>query len=128
MNQVLAEVWATGHNEVNVKPLPIDKCGASFGPGGIYIRKAGTAGTFKAGADLKKVIGIDLSAQSGYDHNVSITYKFPSEGGFLCGSNDYPSVARWDLMDPCNGQGVCVGSSSRPASEPGRGRVDHRTQ
>src|SRR6185437_13627093 len=102
LHQVQPEVWATGRNTVNVNPPPIDKCGVNLGSGGVYIRTTGTAGTFKAGVDLTKVIGISLSAQSGYNKNVSITYTFPSEGGFLCGSNNYPSVAAWDLMSPCN--------------------------
>jgi hypothetical protein len=96
---------------VNVKPPPVDKCGRNFGPHGTFTRNTGTAGTFKAGVDLKKVIGISLSAQSGYAKKVPITYTFPHEGGYLCGSNNYPSVA-WDLMDPCNTQGQCVASSS----------------
>jgi hypothetical protein len=109
LRQVQPEFWATGRHTVNVKPPPVDKCGRSFGNGGTYTRNSGTAGTFKAGVDVS---GISLSAQSGYNKNVSITYTFPHEGGYLCGSNNYPSVAAWDLMDPCNTQGTCVASSS----------------
>lgn len=112
LHQVQPEIWATGQHKVNVKPPPVDKCGINLGPGGTFTRSTGTAGTFKAGVDLKKVIGINLSAQSGYNKQVSIKYTFPSEGGFMCGSNGYPSVSAWDLMSPCNAQGACVGSSS----------------
>lgn len=59
----------------------------------------GSGVTFTADVDLKKEIGINLSAKSGYNNNVSITYTFPS-GGFLCGSNNYPRIAAWDIMDP----------------------------
>lgn len=112
LHQVQPEIWATGLHKVNVKPPPIDKCGENLGGGGTFTRKSGTAGTFKAGVDLKKVIGISLSAQSGYNKQVSITYTAPSEGGFMCGSNNLPILAAWDLMSPCNSRGVCVGSSS----------------
>lgn len=112
LHQVQPEVWATGRNTVNANPPPVDKCGENLGRGGTFTRNTGTAGTFNAGVDLKKVIGISLSAQSGYNKQVSIKYTAPSEGGFLCGSNNYPSVSAWDLMDPCNTHGVCVASSS----------------
>jgi hypothetical protein len=69
----------------------------------------GTAGTFKAGVALKKVIGINLSAQSGYNKNVRIKYTFPSEGGFLCGNNNLPSVAAFGEMDR-------LGNTTRPAA------------
>jgi hypothetical protein len=110
LHQVQPEIWATGRNNVNVKPPTIDKCGRNFGPHGTYTRQSGTAGTFKAGVELKE-IGVSLSAQSGYNKNVAIKYTFPHEGGYLCGNNNYPSVSAWDLMSPCNTQGLCVTSS-----------------
>ena len=112
---------------MNVNPPPIDKCGENLGNGGVYIRNTGTAGTFTAGVDLKKVVGISLSAQSGYNKNVSIIYTAPSEGGYMCGSNNLPILAAWDLMSPCDNHGHCVASSaasirawarSRSASHP----------
>jgi hypothetical protein len=112
ITQVQPEEWETGKHTVSVKPPPVDKCGRNFGSGGVFTRDSGTAGTFKAGVDLKKEIGISLSAKSGYDKNVSIKYTFPSEGGYLCGSNNVPSVAAWDLMSPCDTQGHCVQSAS----------------
>lgn len=112
MDQVQSEGWATGRHTVTVKPPTVGKCGINLGPGGTFTRNTGTAGTFKAGVDLEKEIGISLSAQSGYDKNVSIKYKFPSEGGYMCGSDNLPTVAAWDLMSPCDTQGHCVASSS----------------
>lgn len=101
MYQVQPEVWVTGDREVSVAPPvtdPPDKCSHRFHPGGTFTRSIGTAGTFKAGVDLKKEIGISLSAQSGYTKNVSITWTFPS-GGYLCGTNGYPSVAAFNVMN-----------------------------
>jgi len=115
IHQVQSEAWATGRHEQNVKPPAIDQCGANLGPGGTFTRSSGTAGTFSAGVDLKKVIGIDLSAQSGYNQNVSIKYTFPSEGGFLCGTNNFPSASAWIIMDP-------VSSTTHPAGRTSRSR------
>jgi hypothetical protein len=100
MSQVQPEVWVTGDREVNVQPPvtdPPDKCG-HYHNNGFLTRTTGTAGTFKAGVNLKGVIGINLSAQSGYTKNVSITWTFPS-GGYLCGTNGYPSVAAFNVMN-----------------------------
>lgn len=130
MSQVQAEAWATGEHHVFVQPpdFPFKNCGGNLGPLGKFIRKSGTAGTFEAGVDLKKVIGIDLSAQSGYNKNVSITYKAPS-GGFMCGTNGLPNDAGFDVLSRCNGT-VCIPTLSgtrsvradrpRPASDTGR--------
>jgi hypothetical protein len=112
MHQVQPEVWVEGNRKVNVTSPLIDKCSAPFPPGQTITRKSGTAGTFKAGVGLKKVIGINLSAQSGYNKNVSIKYTFPS-GGFLCGSNNYPSVSAWDIMSPVSSATPPVGRTSR---------------
>jgi hypothetical protein len=110
MTQVQPEIWVTGRHTVNIKaPNVSNKCSVNLGPGGVFTRNSGTAGTFSAGVDLKKEIGFNLSAQSGYNQNVSIKYTFPSEGGFLCGTNGYPSVASFDIMDPCNATS-CVNS------------------
>lgn len=114
MHQVQPESWETGMHTVNAKPPSIDKCGINMGRGGTITRDTGTAGTFKAGVDLGKVIGISLSAQSGYNKDVSITYTAPREGAYLCGSNNAPPVAAWDILSPCDKNGNCV--SSLPTS------------
>ena len=58
-----------------------------------------TAGTFSAGVDLKKEIGITLSAQSGYNQNVAIKLTMGKGGGYFCGSNDLAPKAHWVVMD-----------------------------
>lgn len=137
--QVQPEIWVTGRNTVNIKAPNVSKdCSINFGPGGMFNRTTGTAGTFRVGVDLEKEVGFNLSAQSGYNQKVSILYTFPSEGGFLCGSNNFPSVASFDIMSPCNSAGNCVSSTPatrslradrrRPASDTGRKGVDHRNQ
>jgi hypothetical protein len=113
MQQVQPEGWATGRHTVKVKPPLLDKCGINLGPGGTFTRNTGTAGTFKAGVDLEKEIGISLSAESGYNKDVSVKYAFPHEGGYMCGSNGYPTHSAWDLMSPCDTHGHCVQSSSQ---------------
>ena len=49
--------------------------------------------------DLKKEIGINLSAQSGYNQNVAIKLTMGTGGGYFCGSNDLPPQAQWVVMD-----------------------------
>jgi hypothetical protein len=109
MHQIQPEHWVTGRATVNVKPPSIDKCGINMGRGGTITRDTGMAGTFKAGAD---VMGVSLSAQSGYNKNVSIKYTAPQEGAYLCGSNNDPLQAAWDLLSPCDKDGNCVSSSA----------------
>jgi hypothetical protein len=104
MNQVQPEVWVTGDREVKVNPPvtdPPDKCSHHYSPGTGLTRNTGTAGTFKAGVNLTKEIGINLSAQSGYTKNVSIKWMFTSNGpgGYICGTNGYPSSAAFNVMD-----------------------------
>jgi hypothetical protein len=112
---------------VNATSPLIDKCSIRYHSGQTFTRSNGTAGTFEAGVDLKKVIGISLSAKSGYDKNVSIKYTFPS-GGYLCGSNNYPSAAAWDIMSPCDQQGNCVASASAAGTQAGRRLAGHRAR
>lgn len=46
-----------------------------------------TATTFSGGVDIKKWIGINLSAQSGYTSAVSIHYTFTGGSAHLCGTS-----------------------------------------
>jgi len=103
MPQVTPERLAGGDNEPHgwIPATAGTNC-THYNPGGGLNRTTGTAGTFSAGVDLKKVIGINLSAQSGYTKQVAITYKFP-QGGYLCGTDDIPTFAKWDVMDPSPG-------------------------
>jgi hypothetical protein len=93
--------WATGQHEVIVKPPgTVQKnCGGKVPRGGTFGTKDETAGTFSAGVDLKKEIGINLSAQSGYNKNVAITLTMGKGGGYFCGSNALLPKAQWVVMD-----------------------------
>ncbi len=116
ITQVLPEVWATGEHVVAVKPPPLGKntCGEHIHGGGIFTRSSGKAGTFKAGVDLKKDgLGISVSTQSGYNKNVSITYTFPSGGGFMCGNNALPTISAFDEMSPLGNPSSRAGGTSR---------------
>lgn len=91
--------WATGQNEVIVVPPKAEHCGGKIPKGGTFSTTGEEAGTFSAGVDLKKEIGIKLSAQSGYNHNVAIELTMGTGGGHFCGSNDLPPKAQWVVMD-----------------------------
>ena len=99
MHQVVPEVWVTGSHEVTVVAPAAHKCSIRFHAGETFTTSDEKAGTFTAGVDLKKEIGINLSAQSGYDKDTAITWTFPHGGGFLCGTNNLPSKAAWNVMD-----------------------------
>lgn len=98
LHEVLPEKFAGGDNEVSLFPPGATHC-THYNSNGGLTRTTGTAGTFKVGVSFKKEIGIDLSAQSGYSKSLSTTWTFPA-GGYLCGSNDVDTLARWDVMDP----------------------------
>jgi hypothetical protein len=100
MVQVQPEVWVTGHHTVTVIPSRAVKCSRHYAAGETFSTQNEKAGTFSAGVDLKKEIGVKLSAQSGYSQDTAITWKFPLGGGYLCGTNNYPSLAAWVVMDP----------------------------
>ena len=135
LSQVVAEAWATGQNKVFVQPpdFPFKNCGENIGKNQSFTRKSGTAGTFKAGVNLKKVIGIDLSAQSGYNKQVNIKYVAGPSGGFMCGTDGLPNDASFDVLSRCNGT-VCIPTSSgtrsvradRPRTASDTGRVQAR--
>jgi len=91
--------WATGQNEVIVVPPKAEHCGGKTPKGGTFTTTDEKAGTFSAGVDLKKEIGINLSAQSGYNQNVAITLTMGKGGGHFCGSNHLPPKAQWVVMD-----------------------------
>ncbi len=103
VNQVQPGAWVTGGSHaVTVIPPSAHKCSRRFHGGETFSTENETAGTFTAGVDLKNEIGISLSAQSGYNKDTAITWKFPQGGGYLCGTNNYPSLAAWNVMDPSN--------------------------
>jgi hypothetical protein len=99
MHQTQPEEWVTGAHGVTVLAPKAERCSAHFPAGDTFSTADEKAGTFTAGVDLKHEIGINLSAQSGYDKDTSITWTFPKSGGFLCGTNNLPPKAAWNVMD-----------------------------
>lgn len=125
VSQVQPEVWVLGSRLQKAKAPQIDKCSLRFPKGQVITRQSGKAGTFSAGVSvvIEKDLAINLSAQSGYTQNVKIRYTFQAGGGYLCGSNNYPSASAWDVMEPCNTSGSCVKSLlGSPAGRTSRSR------
>ncbi len=58
--------------------------------GSTFHRSSSAASTFTKGASLTGNIGIDLSSQTGYDHETSLAYSVGSEGTMICGLNGLP--------------------------------------
>jgi hypothetical protein len=54
----------------------------------------GSAWTYASGVNLVELIGIDLSAQTGYDKNLVETYDFTDtkHARYLCGRSSYPNT------------------------------------
>ncbi len=100
MHQAQPEEWVTGSHAVTVFAPKTRKCSDHFSKGGTFSTSDEKAGTFTAGVDLKNDdIDVNMSAQSGYDKDTSITWTFPKGGGFLCGTNHFPPKAAWNVMD-----------------------------
>jgi hypothetical protein len=99
MDQVQSEVWATGQHAVTVLPPGATHCGGFIPNHGSFSTSNEKAGTFTAGVELKKEIGINLSAQSGYNKDTAIKWIFGPGGGYLCGTDNLPSKAAWNVMD-----------------------------
>ncbi len=100
MHQAQPEEWVAGSRGVTVLAPKAQKCSDFFSKGGTFSTSDEKAGTFNAGVDLKNDdIDVNMSAQSGYDKDTSITWTFPKGGGFLCGTNNFPPKAAWNVMD-----------------------------
>jgi len=68
---------------------PARMCEREYAPTKITLDKT-TAWTFSVGVDITKFIGINLSAQTGYDTDLKDTYKF-TKTDYLCGRTDFPN-------------------------------------
>ncbi len=82
-----------------VVPPKAEHCGGKIPKGGTFGTTDETAGTFSAGVALKKDIGINLSAQSGYNQSVAISLTMGTGSGYFCGSNALAPKAQWVVMD-----------------------------
>jgi hypothetical protein len=88
-----------GALHAKVKPIKATFCAEYVGPGsGTKIDK-NSAWTFSAGVNIKKVLDIDLSAQTGYDTETVASFHVITGSHYLCGNNtypgDYPERAQW---------------------------------
>ncbi len=100
IHQAQPEEWVTGSRGVTVIAPKAQNCSDFFSKGGTFSTTDEKAGTFTAGVDLKNDgIDVNMSAQSGYDKDTSITWTFPKGGGYLCGTNNVPPKAAWNVMD-----------------------------
>lgn len=71
------------------------------GAGAGVVLNKNAAYTYEAGVDITDIIGIDLSAQTGYDTQTSISFHVTRGTHWLCGDNtypaDYPQRTQWGL-------------------------------
>jgi hypothetical protein len=95
--QVQPEQWGLGGHIKTVDVPGAHHCSSQLA-GQVDTRSTGDAGTFSAGVNLKKVIGVNLSTQSGYSNQVSISWSFP-DGGWLCGTNALPGASAFNVTD-----------------------------
>jgi hypothetical protein len=85
-------VFAGGSQEVQVAtPSENNAFCKHYGPtppGQPFTLNDENAQTFSDGVGVNALIGINLSAQTGYDYSAAATYALP-DGGTMCGTNGY---------------------------------------
>jgi hypothetical protein len=86
--QVNPTEWAAGTARGHEGEPPASYCVPQI-PGTTFTKTKTAAWEFSAGVSTSPVIGINLSAQTGYDHQASLSYHFPQRR-WLCGRNDDP--------------------------------------
>lgn len=83
--------FAGGAVSTNVTAVPTASYCVPHEAGSSFELTTSTAITWSNGASLKGVIGIDLSARSGFTTKVTTLYKF-SKKGRMCGTHDFPGA------------------------------------
>jgi hypothetical protein len=86
--QVQPSEWASGTDRGHQGVPRATNCDR-FAAGSHFSKGNTTAWDFDSGVSISTVIGINLSAQTGYDHDASLYYHFGNQT-YLCGRNDDP--------------------------------------
>lgn len=84
-------------SSVTAATTPTANLCTSFSAGSSYSKSTSTAITWSNGAQLAGVVGIDLSARTGYTTSAKMDYTF-STTRQLCGSSDYPGGTPYQLV------------------------------
>lgn len=88
--QVQANDFAGGATVSTLRHSPNAKhCVPQMG-GSTFHKSSTAAFTFTVGASVSDIIGIDLSSQTGYDHDAQLAYTVGSAGIMICGLNGLP--------------------------------------
>jgi hypothetical protein len=90
-DKALPTGWAAGSSHGHGGAPNAAHCVSELA-GSHFTKDTTTSWTFSSGVSLADIIGINLSAQTGYDATASVTYHFPQHR-FLCGKNDDPGGA-----------------------------------
>jgi hypothetical protein len=88
--QVQANDYAGGATASRLRKSPDAKLCVPQMADSTFHRSSSKASTFTVGASLSDDIGIDLSSQTGYDHDTSLAYTVGSEPIMICGLHGYP--------------------------------------
>jgi hypothetical protein len=88
-----------GATEKTVKPIKATRCVKYIGAGSGIVLNKNDAYTFTTGVDITSVLGISLSAETGYDTDTTAAFHVDHGTHRLCGTNtypgNYPERAQW---------------------------------
>jgi hypothetical protein len=92
--------FAGGATHIGTGAIKATKCTAYTGQGSGTVLDKNSAFTFNTGVDIADVLGINLSAQTGYDTDTTVGFHVIDHGTHnLCGTNtwpgDFPERAQW---------------------------------
>jgi hypothetical protein len=91
--------WAGGEALASLVQPAAGNC-LPMPQGAWFVSNTERAGTLEAGADLSYIIGINLSAQTGYDRSAQLRVDFPKHGHPICGTNTDPAHAEFVTVHP----------------------------
>jgi hypothetical protein len=79
-----------GATEKAVKSIKATRCVKYTGAGSGIVLNKNSAYIFSTGVDITSVLGISLSAETGYDTDTTVAFHVDSGNHLLCGTNTYP--------------------------------------
>jgi hypothetical protein len=99
--KALEDEFVGGSIEKSTGSIKADNCAEYQGAGAGVVLNKNAAYTYETGVNITDIIGIDLSSQTGYDTQTTISFHVTRGTHWLCGDTtypaDYPQRAQWGL-------------------------------
>lgn len=93
---VVPTAFVTGSTTVASSTPTANYC-ASFSAGSTFTKSSTSAVTYSSGVSISNMIGINLSARTGFTGTAKLYYTF-SSSRHLCGKSDYPGGTPYQLV------------------------------